>query len=107
MSVDGGDPAAFLSSESATLGYDELNYRLWYMEDVNLHNVELDGSDLRSLQNVPAYEQLFAIDAANQSIYFLNDDRRVKSIDYNGNNLPEIGLEDSEYWDMKIDTYNR
>ncbi|XP_028416721.1 pro-epidermal growth factor-like [Dendronephthya gigantea] len=106
MSVDGGDSVAFVSAGSATLDYDELNYRIWYMEDVNLYNAKLDGSDLRSLLNVPAFDKLFAVDAANQTVYY-RDDSKFKSIDYNGNSLPDIGLNSRDYRDFKIDTFNR
>ncbi|XP_028413538.1 pro-epidermal growth factor-like, partial [Dendronephthya gigantea] len=106
ISTDGGDSVAFASSGSATLDYDELNYRIWYTEDVNLYNAKLDGSDLRRLLKALASDKLFAVDAANQTVYYLNGEK-IKSIDYNGSSLPDIGLEDAVYQDLKIDTYNR
>ncbi|XP_028415948.1 pro-epidermal growth factor-like isoform X3 [Dendronephthya gigantea] len=107
MSVNGGDSVAFVPADSATLDYDELNYRIWYMEDVNLYNAKLDGSDLRSLLSVRAFNKLFAVDAANQTIYYLKEGLGFKSIDYNGSSLPDIGVNGDNYKDIKIDTYDR
>ena len=111
VSVDGGESTAILSSQSATLGYDEQNYRLWYYDTVGvtLHNANLDGSDLRTVSVLSNFGP-FTVDAVNQSIYYLNnDDNSVKSIDYNGNLFPEITAlqSGSDFKDLQIDAYNR
>ena len=106
--VDGGESKALVSSPSASLGYDEVNYRLWYKAGVKLYNSKLDASDLKSI-TVPSNFGPFAVDAANQSIYYLTDgDFDLKSIDYNGNDLPDIGLSpNNDFRDLQVDTYNR
>ena len=109
--VDGGDSTVILPAQSATLGYDEKMYRLWYHDtvSVNLHHTNLDGSDLRSF-SVKSTFGLFAVDSVNQTIYYVNDaDMSVKSIDYNGVHFPDIAKlqGDSDFIDIQIDADNR
>ena len=111
ISVDGGESTAILSAQSATLGYDQLEYRLWYFDTiaVTLHNSNLDASDPKTV-TVPSNFGAFTVDAVNQSIYYLNkEDSSVKSIDYDGNDHPEITvLQTAEYFeDIQIDSSNR
>ena len=76
---------------------------------VTLHNANLDGSDLRTVSVLSNFG-LFTVDAVNQSIYYLNNDEKsVKSIDYNGNLFPEIAAlqSGSDFKDLQIDAYNR
>ena len=110
VSVDGGESTAILSAQSANLGYDEQNYLLWYYDTVgDLHNANLDASDFQTV-SVPSVFGQFTVDGVNQSIYYLNNNNKtVKSIDYNGNHFPEIAaLQNSdEFQDIQIDPYNR
>ncbi|CAB4044554.1 Hypothetical predicted protein, partial [Paramuricea clavata] len=110
VSVDGGESTAVLSAQSANLGYDEQNYRLWYYDTVaaTLHKANLDASGLETV-SVPSTFGQFAVDGVNQSIYYLNDnDDTVKSIDYIGNHFPEIGVLQggNEFQDIQIDPHN-
>ena len=111
VSVDGGESTAVLSAQSANLGYDEQNYRIWYYDTVaaTLHQANLDASGLETV-SVPSTFGQFTVDGVNQSIYYLNDiDDTVKSIDYNGNHFPEIAALQggNEFQDIQIDPYNR
>jgi hypothetical protein len=111
VSVVGGESTAVLLAESANLGYDEENYRLWYYNTVGatLHKANLDASGLETV-SVPSTFGQFTVDGMNQSIYYLNDiDDTVKSIDYNGNHFPEIAALQGgdEFQDIQIDPYNR
>ncbi|XP_028416438.1 pro-epidermal growth factor-like [Dendronephthya gigantea] len=109
VSIDGGKSKALVKTPSATLGYDELNYRLWYYKDgEKLYNSNLDGSDLKNV-SVPSNFGPFAVDAVNQSIYYLTKtDFNLKLIDYDGNDLPDIGVSpDNDFRDLQIDAYNR
>ena len=109
--VDGGDSTVILPAQSATLGYDEKTYRLWYHDtvSVNLHHANLDASDLQTV-SIPSSFGLFAVDSVNQTIYYVNDDgKSVKSIDYNGVHFPEIAKlqDDNDFRDIQIDADNR
>ena len=111
VSVDGGESTAVLSAQSANLGYDEQNNRIWYYDMVaaTLHQANLDASGLETV-SVPLNFGQFTVDGVNQSIYYLNDnDDTVKSIDYNGNHFPEIAALQggNEFQDIQIDPYNR
>ncbi len=111
VSVDGGESTAFLSAQSVTLGYDKLNYRLWYYNKatVTLRHANLDASDSQTV-SVPSNFGPFTVDAINQNIYYLNnDDNSVKSIDYNGVHLSEIAAlqGDNDFKDIQIDANNR
>lgn len=93
------------------MGYDEVKYRLWYYDTVNiiLRNAYLDASDSKTVPVLSTFG-LFTVDAINQTIYYLNsDDKRVDSIDFNGNQLPDIvGLQNSgDTQDLQIDAHNR
>ncbi|XP_028415958.1 protein crumbs-like [Dendronephthya gigantea] len=109
VSIDGGESKALVKTPSATLSYDELNYRLWYYKDgEKLYNSNLDGSDLKNV-SVPSNFGPFAVDAANQRVYYLTKtDFNLKLIDYDGNDLPDIGVSpDDDFRDLQIDTHNR
>ena len=111
ISVDGGESTAILSVQSATLGYDQLEYRLWYFEtiSVTLHNSNLDASDPKTVA-VPSNFGPFTVDAVNRSIYYLNkDDYSVKSMDYDGKHHPKnTVLQTAEdFEDIQIDSSNR
>ena len=106
--VFGGKSKAFVSSPSATLGYDEMKYRLWYKADVKLYNSNLDASDLKTV-SVPSVFGPFSVDAANQSIFYLTvDSSNLKWIDYNGNNLQDVDVStNNDFRDLQVDTCNR
>ena len=107
--VDGGDSTVILKAQSATLGYDEKTYRLWYHDTVHLLHIRLDASDLQTV-SVPSTFGLFAVDSVNQTIYYVNDaDTSVKSIDYNGTHLPQIAKlqGDNDFKGIQIDAENR
>ncbi|CAB3989722.1 Hypothetical predicted protein [Paramuricea clavata] len=107
--VDGGESTAVLSAQSANLGYDEQNYRLWYHVGVTLHSAKLDASDLQTVL-VPSNFEKFTVDGVNQSIYYMDKEgNTVKSIDYDGNHFPEIAAlqSDEDFKDLQIDPYNR
>ena len=111
VTVDGGEAKAFIEVEGATLGYDQLTYRLWYHDkpSVTLYNINLDASDAQTV-SVPSSFDAFTVDAENKIIYYLNkDDRSVKSIDYSGNSLPDIPQlqGNNEFTDLQIDASNR
>ncbi|XP_028406425.1 pro-epidermal growth factor-like [Dendronephthya gigantea] len=109
VSIDGGESKALVKTPSATLAYDELNYRLWYYKDgEKLYNSNLDGSDLKNV-SVPSNFGPFAVDPANQTVYYLTKtDFNLKLIDYDGNDLPDIGVSpDDDFRDLQIDPYNR
>ena len=94
------------------MGYDEVKYRLWYYDSVNLilRNAYLDASDSKTVSVPSSTFGLFTVDAINQTIYYLSsDDNSVESIDFNGNQLPEIVglLNDGNTQDLQIDGYNR
>ena len=112
VSVGGGQSETFAAAESATMGYDEVKYRLWYYDSVNLilRNAYLDASDSKTVSVPSSTFGLFTVDAINQTIYYLSsDDNSVESIDFNGNQLPEIVglLNDGNTQDLQIDGYNR
>ena len=76
---------------------------------VSLFHTSLDASDLQTV-SVPSNFGSFTVDAANETIYFVNeDDMMVRSIDYNGVFFPEIAelQNDNDFKDIQIDTYNR
>ena len=106
--VDGGESKTVMFSPTAIFGYDELNYRLWYKASVKLYNSNLGSSDLKNV-TVPSNFGPFAVDAAKQNIYYLTDrEFDLKSIDYNGKDLPDIALSlDNDFRDLQVDTYNR
>jgi hypothetical protein len=112
--VEGGESTVILSAQGATLGYDEINYRLWYHESVSLslYQTGLDGSDSKTV-SVPSTFNSFAVDAVNKTIYYVNyvnsGDVSVQSIDYDGVALPEIAdlQSHNDYEDIEIDAYNR
>ena len=112
--VEGGESTVILSAQSATLGYDEINYRLWYHESVSLslYQTDLDGSDPKTVP-VPSTFNSFAVDAVNKTIHYVNyinsRDVSVQSIDYNGVALSEIAELQShdDYEDIEIDPYSR
>ena len=109
--VDGGDSTVILPAQSATLGYDEKTYRLWYHDtvSVNLHHTRLDASNLQTV-SVPSTFGPFAVDSVNQTIYYVNDaDMSVKSINYNGVHFLEIAelQSDDDFKDIQIDAENR
>ena len=107
--VDDSKSTAVLEAQSATLGYDQLTYRLWYKSDVNLFSANLDGSDVQPV-SAPTSFGAFTVDAGNETIYYLHkDDMTVKSIDYEGNSLPDIpGLQgEHEFQDLQIDATKR
>lgn len=112
ISVNGGESTTFAVVESATMGYDELRYRFWYYDtvNINLHHANLDGSDSQTVADVVSTFGRFTVDAMNQTIYYIkSDDRSIESIDFNGNTLPDVvGLQSSsDFQDLKIDRYNR
>ena len=112
ISVNGGESTTFAAVESATMGYDELRYRLWYYDTVNidLRHANLDGSDSQTVADVLSTFGRFTVDPMSQTIYYIkSDDRSVESIDFNGNTLTDVvGLpSSSDFQDLKIDPYNR
>ena len=112
ISVNGGESTTFAVVKSATMGYDELRYRLWYYDtvNINLRHANLDGSDSQTVADVLSTFGRFTVDPMSQTIYYIkSDDRSVELIDFNGNTLPDVvGLQSSsDFQDLKIDPYNR
>ena len=109
ISVNGGESTTVLEANGASLGYDQLTYRLWYKSDITLWNSNLDASDVQSV-SIPSTFGAFTIDAENSSIYYLDEnDRSVNSIDYKGNAGPKISSLGNvdEFHDLQIDSINR
>ena len=107
--VNGEKSTAILEARSATLGYDQLAYRLWYKSDVSLFNANLDASDVQTV-TIPSTFGVFTVDAKEKVIYYLDkNDMSVKSINYDGNTLPEIVALQNEpdFRDLQIDDTNR
>ena len=97
-----------MAANRATLGYDDLRYRLWYYDavDVALHSINLDLSDLQTV-SVPSSFGLFTVDTINQNIYYLNSEKQVKSLDFDGNESPDALPVSDDIQDLQIDAQNR
>ena len=88
------------------MGYDELRYRLWYHAGVALHSVNLDLNDSQSF-SVPSSFGLFTVDGIDQTIYYLNGDKTVRSFNFDGNAFPDALPVSEDIQDLQIDVHNR
>ena len=107
--VDGKISTAILEAQSATLGYDQLAYRLWYKSDVSLFNANLDASDVQAVV-IPSTFGAFTVDSKDKVIYFLDESKKtVKSINYDGDTLADIAALQNEpdFRDLQVDDTNR
>ena len=97
-----------MAANSATLGYDDLRYRLWYHDAVDdaLRSTNLDLTNLQTV-SVPSSFGLFTVDTINQTIYYLNTEKQVKSLDFNGNVSQDVLPVSNDTQDLQIDANNR
>ena len=111
VSVDGGESKAVFPAESATLGFDGTNRKLWYFntENLTLYNSNLDGSNKQAVFKSSDIGY-FTVNGVNETVYYLhkNDDNRVRSLTFTGSELPIINvLQDTDFRDIQVDPSNQ
>ena len=111
VSDDGGESTAVFPAESATLGFDGTNRKLWYFntENLTLYNSNLDGSNKQAVFKSSDIGY-FTVNGVNETVYYLhkNDDNRVRSLTFTGSELPIINvLQDTDFRDIQVDPSNQ